>query len=295
MRFLRFKKAHDMDFETSEAANVWAGKLLIKQGVPSEPLTHLKGWSNHVWLAPAHVLRLSSGRFRASLKHEAKIEAFAANHINMPHIVSTGSIGGQEWMISDRVPGASLLGQWLSMERPERREAVRQLAHQLKVLHDLALPCDLENPWLKDAVTIPGKSGDAYRIPPQHYPAITQNLRTKDLMDETLLAEAEKFLKERLALFETDQDVLIHGDPHFNNLIWDGKTLTLLDFEVATRAPRDRELQTLIDFCADPQEFLPSSTSPYGVENTAAIGPKDMGDVMDWFKEDYPELLRRQT
>src|SRR2546423_4298397 len=42
----------------------FACTVLESLGWPARPLRAASGWSNHVWLAPAHVVRISSGRFR---------------------------------------------------------------------------------------------------------------------------------------------------------------------------------------------------------------------------------------
>ena len=51
----------------------FARQLLRQHGLPDQPLRANHGWANQVWLAPAHVVRLSSGRFRDAFAHERAI------------------------------------------------------------------------------------------------------------------------------------------------------------------------------------------------------------------------------
>lgn len=253
-----------------DAATAGAITLLKKRGFPSAPVEFLKGWSNRVWLAPSHAVRLSSGRYRESLAHEARVDKLVDGKVCMPHIIEHGELEGRvsgqanprEWMISQRMPGQSLLDAWPEMGLVERRDAARQLGQTLRALHEVDLPQAFENPWLSDAVADGGKIVDGYRIAPQLHTVTAANLRHLGFIEDSLIDRAEAFIAERLPIFEGDTDVLIHADPHFNNVIWDGTNLTLIDFEVATRAPRDRELQTLIEFWRDPSMVYAHDTPP---------------------------------
>jgi len=65
---------------------------------------------------------------------------------------------------------------------------------------------------------------------------LIDSLRSRGLADSSLLDRTEAWLAARMPLFETDVPVLLHGDVHFNNLMWDGTDVTVLDFEGATKA-----------------------------------------------------------
>ena len=55
------------------ASAAFAQTLLAALGLPASPLEATDSWSNRVWLAPAHVVRLSSGRFRDAFAYEQSI------------------------------------------------------------------------------------------------------------------------------------------------------------------------------------------------------------------------------
>lgn len=279
-----------------EEATAWASNLLQERDLPAEPLTLLKGWTNRVWLSPFHVVRLSSGRHRESFAHEIRVEELVRGKVPVPPILDHGLIEGEvegqansrEWMVSKRLPGQSLLMAWPDMAAAQRHDAVRQLGRALKTLHQVELPQALENPWLSDAIGPDGKPEDGYRIAPRHYRLTTDNLRRLGLIEESLIARAEAFMAERQILFEDDTDVLIHSDPHFNNLLWDGKTLTLIDFEASTRAPRDRELQTLIDYCWRNPSMVYAQATP---QQERKVGRADVTHVVDDIRTVYPEMF----
>ncbi|MBC8075680.1 MAG: hypothetical protein H7Y32_06345, partial [Chloroflexales bacterium] len=53
----------------------FARAVLAAHGLATAPLTPANGWSNHVWMTPTHVVRISSGRFRDAYAHEAAVLA----------------------------------------------------------------------------------------------------------------------------------------------------------------------------------------------------------------------------
>lgn len=258
--------------------------LLNQLGLPSTELEALHGWSNEVWLTPTHVVRLSSGRFRESFKHEVAAIQLIRDRVSVPKIVAHGELGTREWMIARRVPGQNLLDAWPALDWQERRRAVLALARELAQLHSIELPAGFANPWQTDAITLPGKARDAYHVQPRYFPVIIKSLRSSGLLEPALLARAEQWLHEQLPLFEHDEDVLLHGDLHFNNLMWDGERITLLDLEGASRGARDVELDTIIRFTCAPAPF-------YGQARQAQTSSDDYRDVLSTLQEGYPALF----
>lgn len=268
----------------SEAGRQEAEELLEAHGFPSEPLQSLHGWSNQVWLAPAHVVRISSGRFRESFRHEVDVLRLVKDHVPAPEAIAYGRQDDREWMISVRVPGESLLMRWATMDRSERHEAIRQFAAALKALHQVTLAEGFQNPWMLDAIDDPAKAADLYHAAPRHYGLTLRSLREKNLAREKLLSAADEFLAERLLLFVDDAQCLVHGDAHFNNVLWDGQKLTLLDFEASFKGPRDMDLDTIIRFTRNPVQF-------FGQGSEAAIQPAEFQDVLPWLENFYPEIF----
>lgn len=263
-----------------------ATNLLRGHGLPLGPLSRVAGWTNEVWLGPTHVVRLSSGRFRKSFEHERRVIALLENKVRTPKVVAYGELDGREWLIMTRVPGSSLLNTWPKLSHEERVRVMTQLGEQLRALHDVDVPQDFLNPWLHDALSIPEKAADAYSIEPQDYRVITRGLEVAGYKGEPWLSEADEYLANQLHLFEGDRPTLIHGDVHFNNLMWDGGELAVLDFEGATTAAKDRELLTMIDFCSNPQQFF----AP-GQADVTNVEEADVQDALLQLRDVYPELF----
>ena len=108
--------------DTDPAA--FACTVLESLGWPARPLRAASGWSNHVWLAPAHVVRISSGRFRDAYAHELAVLKMLPDAVPHAQAVAYGRAGRREWMVLQRVPGRPLTQVWAGMS-----EFQRQLLH----------------------------------------------------------------------------------------------------------------------------------------------------------------------
>lgn len=223
----------------------FACQLLRSLKLPDSPLRASDGWSNQVWLASAHVVRFSSGRFRDSFAHER--DTLQLLPPGFPHapVRGYGRVGRREWLVQDRVPGKPLDEVWPSLNMAQRRSAIRQLGKALQILHAIPLPTGFNNPWLTDAIGPHGQRRDAYHIAPEQYPLLLDAALLVPGAEHSVLEECGAFIAERLGLFANDSLVLVHCDLHFANLLWENDRLTaILDFEGARPAPADMELDT---------------------------------------------------
>jgi len=260
--------------------------LLASFGLPASPILPAGGWSNHVWLAPAHVVRLGSGRFRDALAHEAAVLRLLPTPVPHAAVRAYGRIDGREWLIQDRVPGQPLAQIWSDLDRVQRKAAMKQLGTILRALHAVPLPAGFANPWLDDALTPSGHARDAYHAPPDRAHVLLDAVRAVPGADLPLLDAVGDFLAPQLDAFAGDTPALVHSDVHFANLLWDDGHLTaLLDFEGARPASPDLELDTLLRCCREPALFR-------GHDRPTWPAPTEFAAVPDWLAAGYPELFR---
>ncbi len=266
------------------SAEGFARSLLERLGLPAEPLRPASGWSNQVWLAPRHVVRLSSGRFRDAYVHEVRVLGMLPDEVPYARAVGHGRINDREWLVLERVPGEALLRAWPEMTSVGRREALRSLGRAIRALHSVELPPGFYNPWLEDAYSPGGEIRNAYHAPPALYPRLLETAERVPGTDPGVLAELGSFIEDRLSAFGDGREVLVHGDLHFGNLLWGGSCLTaLLDFEGSRPGPADVELDTLLRFAREPGQYRASDGDPL-------LSPSDLSGVLSWLTEGYPEL-----
>jgi hypothetical protein len=95
-------------------------------------------------------------------------------------------------------------------------------------------------------------------------------------------------LESTAALEPCSSNTLIHGDLHFQNVLWDGFSVTaLLDLEWARGAPPDLDLDMFLRACAHPHWFV----APEYAERTRV---EDYLAVPFWLAEYYPELFAHE-
>lgn len=263
----------------------FARQLLRVHGLPEKPLSASNGWSNQVWLAPAHVVRLSSGRFRDSFAHERDTLRLLPPTVPHAPVRGHGRAGRREWLVQDRASGRPLGEAWSSLSTTQRRSAMLQLGAALRILHAIPLPAGFDNPWLAEAVGPDGHRENAYHVSPEHYQLLLDAALLVPGIDRGLLDECGAFIAERLHLFAEDSPVLAHCDLHFANLLWEGGRLTaLLDFEGARPATADTELDTLLRFARETWLYQ----SP---DSATKMGREALSGISDWLAEAYPALF----
>ncbi len=263
----------------------FARGLLESRGLPARPLAPADGWANQVWLAPAHVVRLGSGRFRDAYVHEAAVLRLLPPGVLHARVLDHGRVGRREWMVMERVAGRPLAAVWSGLGEGRRRAAAAQLGAALRALHAVPLPAGFANPWLDDALAPGGPATDAYHAPPAHYRTLIAAGYQVPGGDQALLDEVGAFIAERLDAFAGDPAVLVHGDAHFANLLWDGDRLAaLLDFEGARPAAPDQELDTLLRFAREPELYR-------GRDGGAGPSRGDLAAFPDWLAAAYPALF----
>jgi aminoglycoside phosphotransferase (APT) family kinase protein len=160
---------------------------------------------------------------------------------------------------------------------------VRSLAAALREVHAAPLRAELrEPPWRAAAVRPGGDLSIALRIDPVHYRHLVDSNLARRTAPASLLAATDVVMETRLASFDDDVPVLTHGDVAFGNVIWDGTTASLVDFESASAAPIDRELDVLLRFLTGPHAF-----SPDGAGAAKAL----YEPVLGWLCDAYPDMF----
>jgi aminoglycoside phosphotransferase (APT) family kinase protein len=187
-------------------------------------------------------------------------------------------------MITERLPGQVLSRCWPAMSPTDRRKAVAQLAERLRLLHGWHLTEPLPEIASPHLLASSAGPGSIDRI--MSGLEVAQDL---EHVDPVLIVRAKNLVRESLAALDpVPADTLIHGDIHFENVLWDGERITgLLDFEWARAAAPDLELDVLLRFCAYP--FLHVAEDYEAVTLT-----EDYADLPAWLAQDYPELFANE-
>lgn len=247
---------------------------------PSVPLERASSVTNEVWLTPDHVVRVNRSPSNR-LAREVAVAAHLPPEVGYPRVVAHGGRAGEDWVVSERVPGEPLAHRWPYLTDDERRRAVEQLAVRLRALHDTPAPAGLlplhGAPQLlrEDAANPVAPLVDALA-----------DLARLDHVDPILTQEAaELVLSTAAALRPYPASTLVHGDLTFENVLWhDGEVTAILDVEWARPGPRDLDLDVVLRCCAYPKLHV-------GPDHEAATRTEDYACVPGWLRECYPRLF----
>ena len=247
---------------------------------PEVDLKRLNSVTNEVWLAGDHVVRVNRHPVQR-LWREATLTSMLPPEVKAPRVVAYGGIIGADWMVTERATGQILARCWPTMADAQRRSAVTQLAAILRSLHRFECPEPLPAIEAPQILSCEEGAQSVERI-------IDALSKAQDLpfVDPVTMMAAKTLVREvapSLGAFDTP--TFIHGDLHFENVLWDGEEVTaLLDFEFSRAAPPDLDLDVFLRFCAYP--FL--HVAPDYEHLTHA---SDYEAVPWWLAQDYPALF----
>ena len=258
-----------------------ARHALARAGLdPKLGLTRLSSVTNEVWAAEDYIVRVNRHPI-PRLWREATLASLLPQDVGCPPIIGYGGIIGSDWMVNLRVPGEALSRCWPTLTPQLRRDAIRQLADRVRLLHDFATPeplPELGAPQLLDTTSLGSP--------------VEPLLQALDIVQE--LPEIDPVMALQLKVLIRDLSSaldqfpvmgMIHGDLHFENVLWYRDEITaLIDFEYTRPAPPDLELDVFLRFCAYP--FL--HVAPDYQDRTNC---DDYAEVPGWLAEELPELF----
>lgn len=260
-------------------AEMRARKALSAVGMADRHLTLLESATNEVWAAGDVIVRVNR-RTQARLRREAGIAAVLPPEVRYPEVLAAGTDAGEDWLVQRRVPGMPLVRCWPTLTVDERRRAVTEVIAALRALHATAEPVGLPHAGEPPQLLQPGAHATD--------PVCAALARAMELphVDAGALRDAVGWVRTtRAALDPFEAPTLVHGDLHFQNVLWDGEHVTaMLDLEFARAAPPDLDLDVLLRFCVVPFLYV-----PVGRESEART--EDYADVPFWFRDEYPELF----
>lgn len=248
---------------------------------PSIPLEPANSVTNEVWIGHDLIVRVNS-QPNDRLRREATLAKSLPPEVGYPKVIAYGGDVGADFLILERLAGHPLGRWWPGMNQEQRREAIAQLATRLRAVH--ATPAPPIPPLTHTPqLLVPSTNG---RDAVQPLLAAIERMGLLPFIEPSLVRDLlERIQLSAPYLTPFDSRTLIHGDLTFENILWDGTSITgLLDFEWARPGPPDLDLDILLRCCAFPHLH----SAPDYEDRARAI---DYREVPWWLAEDYPELF----
>lgn len=221
----------------------------------AEPPFPLPSDSNDAWKIDELVLRICWRGDRTRLQREALILEHLPDEVPHVRLAANGVIEDLTWTLTHWVPGTMLSHGWADLDQTQRRTAAEQLGHALRALHAwepspevrAALAARPAQPDTSDVI-----GADLNPLPVDRALRLVEPATHLENVDQQLvvqLGEEIKRLRPIDPLRNPSDGVVVHGDAHLNNVIWDGMRLVaLLDYEWGRLGPPDLELQPLLQY-----------------------------------------------
>ena len=221
------------------------------------------GFTNTIYSVEGYIIRICT-----DLKNEERfiteINFYKENKDNdgIPKLYSydiTKSIVPYYYEIIEKVSGETLYELWYKLSNIERKKVVIKIINILKSFHL--------------------KKFDGYDFI-EVLKAKILNLKDKCNLDDELFNDLIEICD---SYFKENRFGLIHGDLHFDNFMFDGANLHLLDFERCMIAPIDYDFRIFSRYDSEPYLWASAKTDMLTVES-------DYKDLMSMFLENYQEL-----
>lgn len=268
---------------------LWARRALQDAGLADilndHPLVPAPSALNRVFFVGPYVLRLSPDPGTRRLEYEAALTAELPAEVRYPGVVAWGRSTAGEWLVSPRMTGEALSRAWPSMDLEARRDAVTQLGHILRRLHRVTPPMTAEGPLRApflhvDTLECP------HQLPISRILQLIERARALPNVDRGVLDGARDLAEDYAGAFSSAPDpFLVHGDPHFENVLWDGSNITaVVDYEWARAGPSDLDLDMILRFCADPAAHVAEDYAAHTID-------RDYQLVPTWLRAAYPQLF----
>ena len=221
------------------------------------------GFTNTIYLVDNYILRICTDNSNES-RFANEIDFYKENSDNegIPKLYlsdTSKSIVPYYYEVMEKVNGNTLYEIWYKLSNEEKSKIVKQIIQIIRPFHlRNEQSYDFEE-YLKSKLTI---------------------LKEKCELDDSLLNDLLNICSE---YFKNNTFGLIHGDLHFDNFIYDGNKVHLLDFERSMVAPIDYDFRIFSRYDSEPYLWASAQTDMLTIET-------DYDDLMDMFLDNYPEL-----
>ena len=202
-------------------------------------MTRGHSYVNEVWVGDEVVLRINT-RGVGRLAREARIARRVSREALYPEILDVADDGEIEWMLTRRAKGLDLGRAWPALTPVERERSIHQLADALSTVH------------ATDITGLPDDIRPPHTLPIEPLIALIET----HIDDTAICALATHFAITRWSAFDDGDRGLVHGDPHLENVMWDGECVSaLLDLEWSRPSWLHADLEILLAVADTPGEF----------------------------------------
>lgn len=238
-------------------------KELVEKIIPNQKYNQLNiGFTNKIYETENEIIRIcintnNEERFQKEINFykEQKDNPYIPK---LYKVDNTKTIIPYTYEIIEKIPGKTIYEIWYKLTEEERKDLVKKIVEAIKSLHNQKVESFNWNKKIKEEL-----------------------LKYKDVED---LEESISSLVSSCDIyFHHNKFGLIHGDLHFDNILYTGKEIKLLDFESVQVAPIDYDFRIIFQMKEQPWKWASIRTDMKTIE-------LDYENIIDLFLDEYKEL-----
>lgn len=220
------------------------------------------GFTNTIYQVENYTIRICTKKENEE-KFANEIEFYQNNqNENIPKLImsdKTKTVIPYYYEIIEKIEGKTLYEIWYKLKEEERKEVILKLISSIRKLHNIKVKEYDFKEYIKNK--------------------IKEYLTTCNITDELF----EDLLNDCDIYFKENKFGLIHGDLHFDNIIYNKDKITLLDFEYTMPASIDYDFRILNRCKKVPWHWASTKTDMLTIEN-------DYQNLIPIIIENYQEL-----
>jgi Ser/Thr protein kinase RdoA (MazF antagonist) len=226
-------------------------KILKQENIQHKTITKsTSGFTNEVFFVDdKYVIKVVAQRTKPE-KLQKEIAFYKAAKLdNIPKYVSSGVCDGVDYLIISKLRGESLYSIWHKLDNDTRQNITLQIADILNDFHKQGYEFLQYKFVSKDWLAKWNRSFD-----------INIDMLKKRGFDADFLQE---FKENRLQEIMQEQTLgLVYNDAHFDNFLWDGKKVYLIDFDRVLYCSIDYEMLIISLMLNNPTKFASEEDEP---------------------------------
>lgn len=170
------------------------------------------------------------------------------------------------YTIEEKINGDNLFNTWGNLDENAREKCLHELVEILKILH---------KPITNESANIDNLLAK--------YDFYLERLKKSRMLPSQKI-EYLNLLKNSIPPYFRDAKFgYIHGDIHFNNLIYCADGLKLIDFECYDKGPLDKDFDSINRMARNPNSLIKKGLQ-------SPVNPDDYMTIMPFLKQHYPEI-----
>lgn len=175
------------------------------------------------------------------------------------------------YTIEEKINGINLFSVWEELNEQSREKCLVELIKMLKILHK---PVEFQECNIDRLMSTYDDYLDKIKI---------SNVLSIDKIDYLIL------LRSSLPIYFKDVVFgFIHGDIHFNNLIYSSSGLKLIDFECYGINPLDKEFDSINRMVRNPNSLIKKGLQSF-------VNPLDYEGIMPFLRQHYSEICQNKN